>query len=371
MIGAARSRSPSRDDQIDGALQLLAVVAGLSVQLHGDEAVTIANLKTKRWKLTQLGNDQDLPSTQPIQRSSIPGEALAIRHDYHFRTAVSAPPIQRTEHGQGRTCIVEIWSQHQFIRDVRARAIVDEACGTKSTGRVTEQQAGESAAPCAGAQDSGRSAKNAGLGQRHADQVLNPQAEHKCDDANHWHDCQFDQRPLTNPHQHPCEDEQQRCCHAQAETLHRTSDVGPVKAERTVDAKQQPQEQAHLRLHPADQTRLADRHGNDRHSRDDGHGAGYDIACKTDRGEEPAPPAPCLRKQPAARLHANPERFATGRRQCTGTTRRASTFDMSRQPFDDQTKRTSMRSTYSAATAAPGMLFSTEAAAVVCSAIQR
>lgn len=89
-----------RDDQIDGALQLLAVVAGLSAQLHGDEAVTIANLETKRRRLTQLGNYKDLPSTQPIQRSSVPGEALAIRHDYHFRTAVGAPSIKRAEHGK-------------------------------------------------------------------------------------------------------------------------------------------------------------------------------------------------------------------------------------------------------------------------------
>src|SRR6185436_5384998 len=126
----------------------------------------------------------------------IAGQALAIRHDYHFRTSDSAPPIKRTEHRQAQTCILEILSLAQFVHDVfGARSIVDESYWTKSTGRVTEQQAGKSAAACAGAQNGGGSTKHSRLGQWHADQVLNPQAEDKCDDADHWKDCQFDQRP--------------------------------------------------------------------------------------------------------------------------------------------------------------------------------
>ena len=50
---------------------------------------------------------------------------------------------------------------------------------------------------------------------------------------------------------------------------------------------------------------------------------------------------------------------------------RASTFDMSHQPFDDWAPMGPLaRTAYSAAAAAPVTLFSTEAAAAVCSAIQ-
>src|SRR6185295_11021544 len=105
-----------------------AVITRFSIQLDGNEAIRVANLKAERWKLAQPGSYQDLPGTQTIQGRGILREPLAIRHNHDFRAAAGVPTIKCAEHGQCSICTAGIFPCGAFIRDVAgARAIFDES----------------------------------------------------------------------------------------------------------------------------------------------------------------------------------------------------------------------------------------------------